>query len=285
ADASLPPGPQGDGTGVTTQGWLLTPAGTQVDLNGTTAAGDTIYGDRPYGLALSPDGRTLLISNDGQSTGKITAQTQALMLVAAAPNQLPKPTPAPPPAGLFIGVTSSPDGQSAYPSGKTASTVTDPVTGKVTTVTQFTIHVYKVNGQNLTELDPIVLSPFTYQDPTGQVTLNPKNPAGLTVSPDGGTLYVADNLGDSMSVIKLNPDRATSVAQPMDQVGHNPYTVVLSADGGTAYVSNWGESTVSVVDVAGSSPTVVKTIQVGTHPNAMALNASAHELYVANADS
>ncbi len=51
------PGPQTEGTPVTPQGWFLTPAGNQVGL-----------GDRPYGVTQSHDGKTLLVSNNGQST-------------------------------------------------------------------------------------------------------------------------------------------------------------------------------------------------------------------------
>jgi len=61
--------------------------------------------------------------------------------------------------------------------------------------------------------------------------------------------------------------------------------VALSRSGDVAYVSNWGESTVSVLDVFRHTPTLIKTILVGTHPNAMALNPQRAELYVANADS
>src|SRR5438094_3408291 len=48
-------GPQPDGPGVTPNHWLLTPAGLQVEV-----------GDRPLGIATTPDGRYLLISNNGQ---------------------------------------------------------------------------------------------------------------------------------------------------------------------------------------------------------------------------
>lgn len=40
-------GPQGDGTAITSYGWRVTPAGQQTRL-----------GERPYGVAQSPDGRT-----------------------------------------------------------------------------------------------------------------------------------------------------------------------------------------------------------------------------------
>jgi YVTN family beta-propeller protein len=254
------------GIGVTSQGWDLTPAGSQIDLT-DQVQGTQVWGDRPYGEALSPDGRTLLVSNDGQSTGKTTAQSQSLMVVDLASQQVVQTILYTSPAGLFIGVTFSPDGQHAYASGEAV----DPNTGQ----TEFVIHVYNVDGQQLTEVDPIVLAPAT----------SSFNPAGLTISPDGGKLFVADNLADSLTEVKLNRDGVTGTVLPPVPVGHNPYTVTLSAFGDVAYVSNWGESTVSVLDVIPPTPKLVKTIPVGTHPNAMALNPGRAELYVANADS
>ena len=61
--------------------------------------------------------------------------------------------------------------------------------------------------------------------------------------------------------------------------------MVLSHDGKTAYVSNQGGQTVSVVDLTQPFLAESDRIQVGTHPNAMALNPISNELYVANADS
>jgi YVTN family beta-propeller protein len=262
--ANEPHVPQGIGT--TSQGWDLTPAGSQINL--TDQVQDTqVWGDRPYGEALSPDGRTLLVSNNGQSTGHTTAQSQSLMVVDLASQRVVQTILYPSPAGLFIGVTFSPDGEHAYASGQAV----DPATGQ----TEFVIHVYNVDGQQLTEVDPVVLAPAT----------SSFNPAGLTISPDGRKLFVADNLADSLTEVKLNPDGVTGTVLPPVRVGHNPYTVALSRFGDVAYVSNWGESTVSVLDVARPTPTLVKTIPVGTHPNAMALNPRRAELYVANADS
>jgi YVTN family beta-propeller protein len=261
--ATGPQARQGSGT---SQGWNLTPAGSQIDL--TDQVQDTrVWGDRPYGEALSPDGGTLLISNDGQSTGKTTAQSQSLMVVDLASQHVVQTILYTSPAGLFIGVTFSPDGRHAYASGEAV----DPETGE----TEFVIHVYNVDGQHLTEVDPIVLAPVS----------SALYPAGLTISPDGRKLFVADNLADALTEVRLNPDGMTGTVLAPVQVGHNPYTVALSASGEAAYVSNWGESTVSVVDVTGPIPKLVKTIQVGTHPNAMALNPRRAELYVANADS
>ena len=50
-------GPRPNGTAVTPVGFKVTPAGTQTPL-----------GDLPLTTALSPDGKTMLVSNDGQGT-------------------------------------------------------------------------------------------------------------------------------------------------------------------------------------------------------------------------
>jgi YVTN family beta-propeller protein len=231
-------GPLTDDTGITTQGWGLTPVGQQVTL-----------GDRPMGIALSPDGNTILVSNDGASN------IESLMVIDRASGNVVQTIDYVAPEALWIGLAFSPDGTHAYASAGGDNK----------------IRVYDVSGQQLTETTPIVL-PL----PTG-VNLYP---AGLSVSPDGTKLYVADNLGDRMSVVDLTTDTVTTIA-----VGHNPYTALVSSDGNTVYVSNWGDTTVSVVDVSGATPTVTQTIPVGTHPNVMLLNPVNSELYVANADS
>ena len=48
-------GPHPVATGETPDHWQLTPAGLQVEI-----------GDRPMGMAATPDGRYLIVSNNGQ---------------------------------------------------------------------------------------------------------------------------------------------------------------------------------------------------------------------------
>lgn len=232
-------GPQPNGTGITTTGWTVSPAGKQIQL-----------GDRPYGMTLSPDGRTLLVSNDGQST-------QSVMMVDTASGEIRQTIPYTSPESLYIGVAFSPDGKRAY-----ASAGGQPK-----------IRVYNVAGQQLTETAPI--------SATNAVGLKAGNPypAGLAVSPNSATLYATYNLSNTLAII----DTASGTVKATVPVGQNPYTVALSREGSTAYVSNWGEKSVSVVDLVNT--TVSRTIRVGTHPSAMALNPRREELYVANSDS
>jgi len=234
-------GPHGDGTATTPLGYLVDPAGTQTTL-----------GDLPLGAALSPDGRLLLVSNDGQGT-------QSLQVVDTSTSRVLQTIPYTRPASLFVGLAFSPDGTRAYASGGGDQK----------------IHVYLVTGTVLTETASIQLPTKT---PEG-AKLN-LFPAGLAVTPDGSKLVVADHLADAVSVIDVATGAIATTA-----VGHAPQGVALSADGGTAWVTNQGADTVSVVDVSGSTPSVTKTVTVGTHPNAVLLSADHSSLYVANGDS
>lgn len=230
-------GPQGDGTSVTPNGWFVTPAGRQVQL-----------GERPYGAALSPDGRTLLVSNDGQWMQSVQAvDTASGNVVQTISYQTPQ--------ALWVGVAWSPDGRHAYASAGGNNK----------------LRVYDVAGQHLTERDPIPI-------PTSPASPNP-HPAGIAVSPDGKTLYAAENLADAVAVVDLATAKVTATVP----VGHNPYTVALGRDGRLAFVSNWGADTVSVLDTA--TRRVTRTIRVGTHPSALRLSQGGRQLYVADTDA
>ena len=255
--SNSPPGPNG-GNSITPQGWTVTPAGTQTQL-----------GDRPFGIAISPDGKYLAVTNDG-------ASKQSVMIVDRARGTVISEIDYVAPQGVYVGIAYSPDGSKLYASaGGTTFGPNNTFNG---------VRVYNVNPANgkLTETAPLLI-PMPVG--TGGKAINLFT-AGLAVSADGKTLYVADNLGSALSVVDLSSGAATTGgAATTLQVGPNPYTVVLSRDGKTAYVSNQGGLTVSVVDLTRNSLAESDRVQVGTHPNAMALNPVNNELYVANADS
>jgi YVTN family beta-propeller protein len=232
-------GGAGAQAGRSSQGWLLTPAGRQVSL-----------GDRPLSIALSHDGQTLLVGNNGQSM-------QSLMVIDSTTGSVRQTIPYPAPEALFLGLLFSPDGRHAYASAGGNNK----------------IRTYDWSDQQLVERAPILLP----TDRDGKkINLYP---AGIAIGADGNTLFVANNLDDSLSLVDL-PSGTVKTTVP---VGHNPYGVAAADNGHDVYVSNWGEQSVSVVDAAGSR--VRKKIPVGTHPSAMALSTARHELYVANSDS
>jgi YVTN family beta-propeller protein len=234
-------GPKSDGTAVTPIGFTVTPAGQQTNL-----------GDLPLGAVSSPDGRWLVVSNDGQGA-------QSLQVVDTATRKVTQTLPYPAPKALFVGLAFAPDGHTLYASGGGNNL----------------IRRYTVNNGTLTEGTPI---PLPTTNPTG-ARINPL-PAGIAVTPDGQRLLVADQQADALSVIDLATGTVHTAAG-----GHHPYAVVSSTDGHSAYVTNQGGNTMSVFDLTGPQPAVQKTITVGTHPNKALASADGRTLYVANGDS
>ena len=88
--------------------------------------------------------------------------------------------------------------------------------------------------------------------------------AGLALVPTRGLVAVVGNLSDSLYLI----DATTLARRGAVAVGHRPYTVV--ADGSHLYVSDWGDSTVSIIDLSATPPSR-RSVLVGPHPSALAL--------------
>ncbi len=98
-------------------------------------------------------------------------------------------------------------------------------------------------------------------------------PAGLALLPRQSLVAVVGNLSDSVYFI----DATTLQRRGAVAVGHRPYTAV--GDNSSLYVSNWGDSTVTVIDLSVSPPVRRSVIFVGPHPSALALHGA--ELLVA----
>ncbi len=113
--------------------------------------------------------------------------------------------------------------------------------------------------------------------------------AGLAITPDGTTLYVANYQNDSLSIIDTAARTVTNeihfyVPAQTTAIGEMPYwTVVLSnAQGGAVktYVTSQRDGQVLSVNASGT----YKVIKVGGEPNRVVLTADQHWLYVANGD-
>src|SRR5256712_2072842 len=115
----------------------------------------------------------------------------------------------------------------------------------------------------------------TLADPTQQLFV-----AGIAPAPQRGLVAAVGTLSDSVYLL----DATTLARRPAGPVGHRPYTAV--ADSGHLYVSNWGDSSISVIDLS-DRPTapgrgslrVRPSMFVGPHPSAMALRGA--DLFVA----
>ena len=212
-------------------------------------------GPLPLNAIWSPDTTRLVLSLNGwrqqgvqvvdRATGNVT---QTLLQPAA-----------------FIGLTFAPDGETLYASGGNEDKIY--------------VYAWRYDGGTLT--DSIILQPKPdsakeraaaakagrqWSDPGGT-----RYPAGIGVSPDGKTLWVAENLGDSLAEV----DIASHRIRHRYATGKYPYAVVVDKTG-RVFVSAWGGHTVSVFP--GN-----KRINVSRHPSSMVL--SGDQLYVTSAST
>jgi YVTN family beta-propeller protein len=134
--------------------------------------------------------------------------------------------------------------------------------------------------------------------------LPPVYPTGIALSSDGKSLFVANNLADSLGVVndlqgerKLvrvdlrRPTNREHAVYPYGVVvkGEQPYSLMPQASAlngfpaSKAYVSCWNDSSVAVVDPKRPEKPV-KYISVGSHPTKMLLSPDETRLFVTNSD-
>jgi YVTN family beta-propeller protein len=114
-------------------------------------------------------------------------------------------------------------------------------------------------------------------------------PVGIALSPNGETIYTANNLGDTLGVISDLRDTRRITRVPLTRPNSNqfvyPYDVKLLGAGrevAKAYVSLWGDGSIAVVNTARAN--AVSYITVGRHPTLMEMNRGHSRLYVVNSD-
>lgn len=246
-------GRQPDGTYLLPTGQTVRPLGKIIEVN-----------DRPLGIAMAPGGQLAAVV-----TGSNFA-SRALHLVDLRSGELSQTLPI---ADSFTGVVFTADGNTLYVGGGSSNAV----------------HIFTRQG----------IQPFV---PAGAIALPGSAPSGLALSADGQFLYVACNLKHAVARIEL-------ATRKIDfwTTGTYPYTVAIAK--GKLFVSNWGgrkprtedptdgihpvvvdkrtgipsSGTVSVFDLR--SGTLLREIEVGLHPSALALSPDQSKLFVANANS
>jgi len=115
-------------------------------------------------------------------------------------------------------------------------------------------------------------------------------PTGIALSPDGETLYTANNLGDSLGIVSDLRDtrqiERVSLSRPRSAQFVYPYDVKLVNKGNAVskiYVSLWGDGSVAIINPALKNQ--ITFIAVDRHPTLMMLNRSQTRLYVVNSDA
>ncbi|HMI82763.1 MAG TPA: bifunctional YncE family protein/alkaline phosphatase family protein [Polyangiaceae bacterium] len=235
---------------------------------------------------LSPDGTTLAILCAGQNsldkpdgTTDVANSTQFIFLydVSGTHKAAPQLMQVIQQTNAHVGLVFSPNGSTLYAAG-----------GSDDAVYAYT----KADGSwSLTKT-------IALDHASMGLGLNVKpNASGLGISPDGGTLVVANNYNDSISVIDtatgtvryehdLRPYAASNEGSNGGVGGTFPFAVVMKRNG-TAYVSSDRNREVIVVDVSSAAAgRLVKRIKLDGNALGMTLDSSGSKLYVAedNAD-
>ena len=96
-------------------------------------------------------------------------------------------------------------------------------------------------------------------------------PLGMVFTPDSTHVYVSNE--HSLTVIDTTSTEACDLAS-----GDLPRGLQLSPDGKHAYSSNFGDGTISVIDTITNS--ITATLDVLSHPEAVAVSADGERVYV-----
>lgn len=102
---------------------------------------------------------------------------------------------------------------------------------------------------------------------------------GIKVSPDGGTVFVINFLGDKITLVDAAKLEACAEVGGFDKLR----AISVSGDGRSLFAANSGADTLSWVDVP--SRTVIKTVKVGQEPYGAALRPDGRFLYSGNLKS
>ena len=257
----------------------------------------------PTAAALSPDGKYLVLLNDGYGTFD-SDYRQSIAVLDLAANQLTDFSDARLPRkarqSYFYGIAFRRDGKKLYAS---MSSMTDPA-GKMGGSTGTGIAIYDFSKGKV-KPDGFIRFPASNRpaqpkampdDPDEMPAKGPgftvPFPTGLSSFRQGSKemLLVADNLSDSAELVDVkakkvvrNIDLAVYRAVP----GSYPFATAVTTDGSTGYVSLWNASRIAEIDLNSGKLRRMIELRVperqdaaGSHPTALLFSPDEKRLYV-----
>src|SRR5262245_12193815 len=238
------PGALGGGVTLLPNGWRIAPVGRHFSM-----------GHLPLAMALSPDGHSLVVTNDGYSRPSIRVLDLDRQTVSTVNLD-----------DAWLGLAWHPDGKRLFSSGAASNTVQE---------------LAWTNGRLKAGAKHVVSKTVA---PNRANSTRPASAAqtfvgGIAVHPDGSKLYAVHVYGQYVSALDLTTHQVIATAD----LPAEPYTCVLSPDNETLFVSVWGGSRVMMFDAKTLAPK--GEITVGEHPNAMAWSADGDRLFVACANT
>jgi WD40 repeat protein len=194
---------QRHGETVIPNGRIITPAGTSLTV-----------APHPYGLTISPDGKTVVTANSGVSPFSISVASGVDSSTPSVRQIPPGISPAPDVLNaVFMGLAIAQDNRTLYASG-----------GNDGTIAMFDL----ASGARTATIDVNV--------PAGGRAWKDSYIGDLKLSPDGKTLWALDQANFRIVGVDLASQSVAKVAA----TGRYPFGLALTPDGKTAYVANVG---------------------------------------------
>jgi len=241
APAPRRPGVLGGGVTLLPNGWQIAPVGRHSQI-----------GDLPLNMVWSPDGRYLIVTNNGWSKPTLTIFDTANFYIKSALAV----------DHAWLGLAWHPDGKRLFASGAAQNVVN-----------QFTwdASILKPSGQF------VLARPALH--PTFETLKDSGFIGGIAVTPDGNRLFAVQVLGTALSMVDVASGKLLRTI-PLEA---EPYSALVSADGQTLFVSLWGGAKVLLFDPA--TLEAKGAVDVGEHPNAMLQSSDGRRLFVACANT
>ncbi len=264
-------------------GWSLSPVGKSLSL-----------GDLPLNMAVSPSGKLIAVSNNGQSV-------QSIQLIDARKGKLLDAAVIP---KSWYGLKFSRDGKALYASAGNDNQVLKYAVKKNKLVPEDSLLLGKRWPEKISpaglEVDDArnLLYVVTKENNSLYIidlvskTIMHKIPLGgegysCLLSPDKKELYISCWGCDKIKIL----DTQTSRISEEIPAGDNPNELCLTQNGNYLFVANGNDNSVSVIDIKGRK--VLETLNAALYPdapagstsNGLALSADEKTLYIANADN
>jgi DNA-binding beta-propeller fold protein YncE len=256
----------------------VVPIPIPTDLPGTLASA----GNRPQGVAITPDRTTALVVNTGNNTVSVLDLTQ------------PSPFPSYPVTvgARPIAVAITPDGSTALVSNSTDGTVSvlDLTVSPIGPGVAVPAGVVP-NGIAITPDGTKAIVCDGYSNFVTILNVQPSVQPSYSVSVGGNTQYVAvtpDGTKALVSFVYTNEVAVLDLTQFPIQfsytvpVGSGPLGIAITSDGTKALVANTGDETVSVLDL--TQPIIEQgyDVPVGANPSHVAITPDGIRAYVTN---
>jgi YVTN family beta-propeller protein len=240
----------------------------------------------PRAMKVTPDGKTLLVADEFDSTLEAFDIAGGQTPTLEAQGLMPGALPAPVAVAYLYDMAISPNGEYAYVTAEGDGTV------YVVNIAAFLAAgpLTSTLASKATPLLPTVAIPVPV---TGL-----DHPTGITVSPNGNTLYVTSTNSDQLAVLPLLDGLPVGVAlgvtprtavtgtlvdlhavdnRPTGDLGSAPDAVAVDQSGTHAYVALAGDDAVAVVDTA--TETVAGYVPTGWYPTDVAVGPTDRRIY------